>query len=61
MIRTCKNCTNRHVGCHSTCKAYKLEKQEYDEEQAKIRKDKASYNEYRGYMNARMTRILYHS
>jgi hypothetical protein len=38
-----------------------LEKQKHDEEQAKIRKDKASYNEYRDYMHARMTRVLYHS
>lgn len=61
MIRTCKNCTDRHIGCHSTCKTYMLEKQKHDEEQAKIRKDKASYNEYRDYMHARMTRVLYHS
>lgn len=60
MIRTCKNCTERHVGCHSTCKAYKLEKQRHEENQARIRQEKASYNLYREYKNERMIRVLYH-
>ena len=60
MIRTCKNCTERHVGCHSTCKTYKLEKQRHEENQARIRQEKASYNLYREYKNERMVRVLYH-
>ena len=27
---SCKNCTKRHVGCHSTCETYHKEKKEYD-------------------------------
>lgn len=40
-IKCCMHCTtDRHIGCHSTCKRYINEKAEYDKKQARIRKEK---------------------
>lgn len=33
MIAPCKDCPDRHIGCHGKCEKY----QEYDAEQKKIR------------------------
>ena len=30
-IKSCKDCTERYVGCHSYCEKYKAEKARYDE------------------------------
>lgn len=43
-IKCCKDCTDRHVGCHSTCKRYIDEKAAYEEKQVEVRKKK--HNEY---------------
>lgn len=56
---TCKNCADRHLGCHSTCESYNKAKAEYNAQQARIREQKASYNVYREYKKARMTKVLY--
>lgn len=34
MIFTCKDCGNRHPGCHSQCEKYKKEKATYEERKA---------------------------
>jgi hypothetical protein len=38
-IYSCKDCTERVVGCHSTCEKYLKEKAEYAEENKKIYKE----------------------
>lgn len=40
MIRCCKDCKERHPACWDSCEKYKAEKAEYDELNARIRKDK---------------------
>ena len=37
---TCKDCTKRHAGCHSTCDDYKQYKIELKEKQDKIYKNR---------------------
>lgn len=37
MVAPCKDCTERHVGCHSTCQDYK-DFVKWNEEQKEIRK-----------------------
>lgn len=44
-INSCKNCKDRHVGCHSTCEKYINAKKEYDELQEKIKKSKYREND----------------
>lgn len=41
-IECCRNCVppKRHSGCHATCKEYKEERQEFDEEKELIEKNK---------------------
>ena len=29
-FRSCKDCKDRHIGCHSTCEAYQNEKQIFE-------------------------------
>lgn len=37
---TCKDCEDRHVGCHSECKSYIEQKNEYLAQKEVILKDK---------------------
>ena len=30
-IKSCKDCTERYIGCHSYCEKYKAERAKYDE------------------------------
>lgn len=41
--KTCKDCEKRHLGCHSTCEAYILRKEEYEEEKANLKRKRAEY------------------
>ena len=41
---TCKDCDQRHPGCHDKCEKYQAEKKAYEERQAVKRK----YNDLRG-------------
>ena len=43
----CRYCTDRVVGCHSTCKKYIDWKKEYDERKQKIFENKAKERHYR--------------
>lgn len=38
---TCKDCTNRHIGCHSECEIYKA----FVEENEKLKKIKKEYSQ----------------
>lgn len=52
---SCKDCTNRHIGCHSTCERYISEKAENDrlrELEHKRRNDENSLNSS-GFSNKR--------
>jgi hypothetical protein len=42
----CKGCTDRVVGCHSTCQKYQDAKAEYESEKAAILKSKKAENDY---------------
>lgn len=37
MIKCCKDCKKRHLGCHSTCEDYIREKSEHDNLRSIIR------------------------
>lgn len=39
-IRSCKDCTERYMGCHSYCQKYLSEKAEYDERKLREKKIK---------------------
>lgn len=42
-IHCCKDCVppKRHSGCHATCKEYKDEKAQYEEDKKKVKADMA--------------------
>lgn len=37
MIKSCKDCTERYIGCHSVCEKYLSEKAKNDKHKAEIR------------------------
>lgn len=37
---TCKDCENRHIGCHSTCEKYNRERDENEKIKKKIEEEK---------------------
>lgn len=39
IIRCCKDCDDRVIGCHATCERYLGEKKEIEELKEKIKKD----------------------
>lgn len=46
---SCKDCTERHVGCHTTCEKYKAEKAEHEakhEAEYKERLERRIANDY---------------
>ena len=45
----CKGCTDRAVGCHSTCQKYLDAKAEYERKKEAIRKAKAEGNDFVGF------------
>lgn len=42
VTNNCKGCTERHVGCHSTCKSYLKFVEENNKEKAALRKQTES-------------------
>ena len=48
IIRSCKDCTDRYVGCHSNCEKYLSEKAEYERlrDLIKERRDAQLYDYY---------------
>ena len=45
----CKDCTERHLGCHSVCEDYINARKELDEINAKIFEEKRKYTDYIGF------------
>lgn len=43
MIKVCKNCDKREVGCHSYCKEYIIERKKLNEQNANNRKMRGEY------------------
>lgn len=50
MIKCCKGCERRHVGCHSECKEYIHAKKEHDKVKHDIEQE-MEYQRYRGDLN----------
>ena len=50
-VYACMGCTERHVGCHSTCEKYRQQSTEQREISQKIRSEKAKDEQYRGYVS----------
>ena len=42
----CKDCPDRHIGCHDTCEIYQASKAEYLENKAKIRNAKKQAKDF---------------
>ena len=39
-VTVCKDCQERHVGCHGTCEKYKTQKAEWDAQRDEINRKK---------------------
>ena len=55
-INVCKDCTDRHLGCHSDCKKYLSSKEKYESNKAEIRRQKALNSQYDGFMKEQSIR-----
>lgn len=44
-ITCCKDCTERHIGCHGSCQRYLDEAKAANAERERLRKEKKSQNE----------------
>ena len=55
-IKACKDCTDRHPGCHDKCPKYQEEKQEFENRKSEVRK--AAEDDYR-YVDYMMKRGRY--
>ena len=47
---SCQGCKERYVGCHSTCKIHKEEKEKYDNDVARIKKEKQNDRDVIGFL-----------
>lgn len=54
MVFSCKDCTERTVGCHSSCETYINERKEFDRLKAELNKT----NEAGLYTSDKISRIL---
>lgn len=53
----CRDCTDRQMGCHSTCEKYKAAKDQYEILHEEISKQKRINSENRTYIRNRMDSI----
>ena len=44
-IKCCKDCAERHIGCHGSCQRYLDEAKDANAERERLRKQKKSQNE----------------
>ena len=44
IIQCCKDCTDRVVGCHSTCEKYKILREELDKENSRRQQERMLRN-----------------
>lgn len=45
-VSPCKGCSEREMGCHGKCSAYKGWKEECEEEKARIEAERRKYNDF---------------
>ena len=53
----CKDCTERHIACHSECEKYKAYKENYEQIKKDIRKEADIQNRLDDYEKQRAKRI----
>lgn len=56
-VFSCNGCKIRHIGCHSTCKIHKEEKEKYNNDVAKIKKAKQRESDIAGFLTLSMLKI----
>ena len=54
----CEFCKKRYVGCHSSCKDYKVFRAKLDRENEQKRKIKDAENDFRVYKNEGIGKVL---
>ena len=54
---SCKNCEERHPGCHDHCESYRKQREEMDKKKAQRLKVKTSEFQYSGYKRERDARF----
>lgn len=59
-VHTCKDCQDRHVGCHSTCERYINAKRTYEEEKIRINKIKGKEYVYIDHRNHMIGKAIKH-
>ena len=55
-IKCCKDCTQRHIGCHSDCERYNKEKSDSDKYKAIVQSNKDKINQDRAYVREAIER-----
>ena len=58
MIYACKDCQDRHEGCHSTCERYQRDKAIHEQEKAKLDKLKAEQTDANNYTYEKVMRLF---
>jgi len=56
VIKCCKDCEYRHLGCHAVCEDYLAEKAELDAEREAIKEGRRNYSDIEGCEVARSHR-----
>ena len=56
-IKCCRECTERHLGCHGTCERYKAEQAEMQASREEIRKQKEKDIPYENYKFASIDKM----
>ena len=54
----CKDCTERYVGCHSTCENYKLFREELDARKKQITEAKTRHAEHNQHRDKQVKKAL---
>lgn len=49
-ITCCKDCPNRHPGCHGSCNKYQEQKAEYDETMSEVKEKRGVSQGLNGFM-----------
>lgn len=58
MLRApCKDCPDRHLGCHGTCEKYQEYKKRHDEEVAALQSEKDAYADMYNYREEKVRRL----
>lgn len=56
-VNPCKDCTDRQIGCHSTCSKYKAYVDLNEAHKAQLREIQALDNALKGYERRKMVRL----